>query len=345
MALVMSELEGPITSIAREGTGAKLVVLGITVIIDEAAANAGKVRTPTGTLSIERLTDVATPLLGLAEGGFIGCTAALSGNYDDDDPAGVLKIELDPTPPPGLPADAPFELHPSIDVGPPESLISGPVTARSAPPAPAGGLYLDRDKGFTVDNVPIEILALKDGPGVDPRLVGEHPENEFGFHIKLETVPLGALASVEGYFSRARNAFIGFKVTVDGAAELTDDALQVSVTRARARNRDTEFDIDLRGGLITRGVDAGEVLRVDVYRDDKTTAPNLVPNSRDHLGQGLISDLRPAAFSKWRFNARIPKRPAPRDKAPRNIVVVYTVGARPSVRSPDEDNEVTILKE
>ena len=100
--------------------------MGVTVIVEKAVADNGRVKTPTKKLSIDDLTNEAA-FPGMTAKGFIGGTAIVTGNFNTV--TNVLEVKFNPTNP--LPnGGPPFELNPLLEVGPPENLVSGPVTQK-----------------------------------------------------------------------------------------------------------------------------------------------------------------------------------------------------------------------
>ncbi|AGA24478.1 hypothetical protein [Singulisphaera acidiphila] len=318
MAFIAAELEGPITSITETGTGAEMVVLGMTIVIEKEAADNHKVRSPTNKrLTIAQLVD-ETSLRGLEEKGFVGGTAIVQGNFNTD--TGKIEVKFNPKTPANQGAN-PFELHPAVEVGPPESLVSGMITRN-----------LGSD--LTVNNIPIKLLDMSDA-----RFPGNPPRNEFGFDIKLDSVPPTLPASVDGYFSKLENGFIGYTFVVDGPATLTTDKPQVSITRAQGRNRGAEYDLNVRGGVTTSHAVGGLPQTLEIYRAD---AIGSNPSQETFLGRASAR-LIPGGFAKWSASLRITTLPAPFDVAPTRIVVKNVSSGAEGAFAREDD--VEILKE
>jgi hypothetical protein len=316
MALIAAEVEGPVTSVLAVGSGAEIVVLGVTVVVDPNLAAAGRVRTPTAKLTIAQLAD-ATPLPGRTEPGFRGGTIIARGNFNTD--TGKLEAKLQPAP--ANQGNAPFELFPSIEIEPSENVLIGPVTKNEA-----GKL--------TVNGVAVTPI-----PASEARLPGRPVANEFGFAIRPETIPEQTLASAEGYFSATIGEFFAHTLTIDGPAQLMIATPQVSVTRAQGRNRGAEYDLEVRGGFTQAHVPAGASTQdIRVFREDPINGAPL----RRLLGRPRV-DVLPGPFGRYRFRDAITAGPPPYDKAPRHVVVVnFSDGAG---QATAEETDVEIIKE
>jgi hypothetical protein len=185
----------------------------------------------------------------------------------------------------------PYEPHPLVEVGPPENVLLGPMTRG------AGGLL--------VNKVLVQVIGT-DLPA-DDRLPGEPIQNEFGFAIKADEIPDHATASVDGYLSgdAGAPAFVGFLFVVDSTVPslLVTDRPQVSILRAQARNEDSQYRLELRGGITTpvgRPIGARPPLTVVGFRpgsDDPFVINDLVRGVRN---------LVPGQSVGWRFEAVVP---------------------------------------
>ncbi|WZO98240.1 hypothetical protein EP7_005299 [Isosphaeraceae bacterium EP7] len=246
MAKFAAEIEGTIEAVSDAGNGdALMVVMGMSVLIKANAFANHRVRTPTKNKTVDHAQLIKTNSLPgrknvPANEGFKGGTAIVAGNFDDT--IQQIVVEFDPTPVPGQ--IAALELHPSVEVGPPENVLLGPFTGNAATGV------------FSVNGVPVKRLGA-DFPA-DDRLVGEPIQNEFGFDIVPGSIPPSALVSVDGYLSddvqvSGKFPFVGFNFVVDSpAATLTiTNQRQVSITRASARNDVTDYSLELRGGITT----------------------------------------------------------------------------------------------
>lgn len=81
MALYDTEIEGTVSGIAADGTGAKMTVNGIDVRFAVSATN--KLSTPAGALTIAQLLDTS-PLPGRTSSGFEAGTAIVIGKFDSN---------------------------------------------------------------------------------------------------------------------------------------------------------------------------------------------------------------------------------------------------------------------
>jgi hypothetical protein len=120
---------------------------------------------------------------------------------------------------------------------------------------------------LTLNNVSVTPLT-------DPRLRGSI-KNAFGFDIIPSSIPVGALAAVEGYYANGTvNAFL---VEVEGAGQVTNPNPQISIQRAQSRERTPNNqrgdEIEVRGGVTTSHVAPGvttqtiRIFRVDNGRE------------------------------------------------------------------------------
>jgi|GEM_PF-1482971 len=318
MALFPVQIEGPITSVSPAGDGAVLTVMGMTVLVSRSAGENRRIVTPDvgpadRHLSIAELLSTL-PLPGRTAKGFVGGTAVVTGNFNSK--TGRVEVVFKP----GAPDDqsaTPFEENPKLEVGPPESLILGPVTAVD------GG-------EFFVNGVAVRRLDAS-----DDRLRGLPPQNEFGFDIRPDSVRPGMAAGVDGYHSEVDAKFVGYNFVVDDPrTRLTTALPQVSILRAGGRNRGAEFDVDVRGGVTTAHA-AGGSQTLEVFRIDKVDGVD----TEAFLGRTQARVI-PGGFAKWRLNVSLTALAPPYDVAPSSIVVrnVDAPGAvKPSARKNDID--------
>ena len=295
MALHAVELEGIVESVLLVGQGAELHIMGLAVVIDgnafPGAARDGRVKTPTVTLTAQQLTD-PTPLPARTAAGFAGATAIVAGNYDPAD--GRVHVRLQT--PPGNQGAVPFESNPTVLIEPAETVLVGPVTKND----PAG---------FDVNGVPVLLLT-------DARLVADPPRSEFGFPIRLETVPLLAPATIEGYYGN-NGVFQAFVVEADGALVI-DPAVtpQISIMRAEARNEGASYRLRLRGAVTTAHVtNLNDRAVIEIYRIDDSGDTFLASTSAAIGGN-------PAAV-RWDLDDEFIALPAPLNAPPASIRVKY----------------------
>lgn len=297
MAKFAAEIEGTIEDVRPDGAdGALMVVMGMTVQITGAAFRNHRVRTPTKNKTVTRDQLANNAWLpgrqNVAEkAGFKGGTAIVAGNYDPT--ADRIVVDFDPAPDPGQdPAVVPFEAHPSVEVGPPENVLLGRLTGNAA----MGTL--------AVNGVPVRRLGF-DFPA-DDRLVGEPMQNEFGFDIDPTTIPPDVLASVDGYLSdsiqvNGKFAFIGYNFVVDSTAPkpLIKDRPQVSILRAQATNEESQYSLDIRGGITTP---AGQPIgaRPTLTLSGKALGATAWETIDDRVAG--VRQLTPGNFARWRLN-------------------------------------------
>ena len=297
MAVYAVEIEGTVDDIVPTATSATISVMGMDVLVDQNvqwidADHPGSISTPTSKLTIAQLTDLAQ-LPNRDAQGFKKGTVIVKGNYDPAD--GTIRVRIQP--PPANQGAEPFESQPSITIEPGETVIVGPVTTNAA-------------GDFRVNGV--KIIALPDA-ATNPRLPGLPPRNEEGFNIKLDTVAINAIASVEGYYGND-NAFHAF--IIDAPGDLTTTDPQISIQRAEARNRGAEYDIKMRGFITVSHVTAGSPRpRVEIFRMDN--------GQKTVLGSDSPTVPAGAAFVRWRIEASITALAAPLNVAPDKIFAQY----------------------
>jgi hypothetical protein len=101
-----------------------------------------------------------------------------------------------------------------VFVEPAENVMIGPVTA----------------------GIPFSVLGTEVVQLTDLRIPSTGAFNQFGFEVDLATVPVGALASVEGYFGSDLKLY-AFLIETTGGTLVNPAAPQVSIQRAQCGNR------------------------------------------------------------------------------------------------------------
>lgn len=168
----------------------------------------------------------------------------------------------------------------SVHVEPAENIILGVVTEQ------VGG-------ELKVNGVQIKYLS-------DARMPLKAVQNEFGFKVQRDRIPVGIPASVEGYFDGT--AIQAFLVEIDGKADLEDPNPQVSILRADARDRKPgkRDELDARGAVTMKHADASVTTqRIALYRIDNGVEAPL----------GIVDAERVADnpdFARWTFSTRLP---------------------------------------
>ena len=300
MALYAISLEGVVTDIRRVGVNAEIDMMGMTVFIDHTLADAHRITTSSNLdgITINQLAD-PTPIEGRTEAGFVGGTAIIKGNYND-----VTK-RLEAIFPPTPIVDGISEAFPSVEIGPPESVLGGPKTNDSG------------TNPFTVNDVPIKLIT-----GSDPKLFRLPlipSKNEFGFEIVIDKVPRLSLSTVNGFYSKGANAFIGYEVIVDSndTTTLTNPTTpQISITKAQSRLRGGLYDVNVRGGVTAFHIGATDPQRVHIFRVDDIPGTGEVETS---LGFATARVVAGKPFSKWTFSARLTALPSPLNGAPTRL--------------------------
>lgn len=229
-----------------------------------------------------------------------------------ESPSAALTIEQlkDQTPLPGR-TEAGFEGGTATVVGTVDP-ATGVVTASSVFIEPAEnvilGVVTENNAGnIKVNGVQIRYLN-------DPRMPLKAIQNEFGFAVKRESIPVGTPVSVEGYFDGT--LFHVFLLEIDGPAELVDPNPQLSILRAQTRERRAERgdDVTVRGAVTTAHVAPGTTTQtIGIYRVDDGV-------------EALITTVRARSaadtpgFAKWSFNGKTDPSSHPiYGKAPRVI--------------------------
>jgi hypothetical protein len=133
-------------------------------------------------------------------------------------------------------------------VEPAENVLVGPIRNLTA-------------NGAVVNGVPVLLTN-------DLRIPAEVVQNEFGFAIQPATVAADSISSAEGYFDGAN--LRAFLISVDDpAATLVNANPQVSITRARVRDRgDNRYDLDIVGAVTMFHAPGATRQRVEIRRVD-----------------------------------------------------------------------------
>lgn len=327
MAKIQAQLEGVLKDLpTKDSSGnAVLKVLDITVVVTPTAATRRRIRTSSEQkrLTIDQLiADKALP--GRSEPGFVGCTVIVSGNYDTN--TRILEVAYPPTTPANLPPDAPFELHPYIEIGPPETLLLGPRTP-------------DRDGRLTVNHQLVELLdpAIFRLDAADPlnaRLVPDEIKNEFGIPVNMARVPEDTQISIEGYPSSdaGPKRFIGVTVEVssnDPGILVDPSRPQVGISRASGRNRQNLFDVEVRGGVYAGPASLGALApqRVSIQRLDRDG--QVEGDVRGFMS--ITANAPPGGFDTWSISKKLTPVP-PFVVAPVGVRATYENA--PSAQAP-----------
>jgi hypothetical protein len=308
MAKFAAEIEGTVETIGDAGNGDVLmVVMGMSVLIKANAFTNHRVKTPTKNKTVDHAQLInKNPLPGRknvpANEGYKGGTAIVAGNFDDS--INQIVVEVDPAPFPGQDLTLfPMELHPSVEVGPPENVLLGAFTGDAAMGV------------FSVNGVPVKRLGADFAD--DDRLVGEPIQNEFGFDIVPGSIPANAPVSVDGYLSddiqvNGKFTFVGFNFVVDSPSTVltVTNQPQASITRASARNDVTEYSLELRGGITTpadQPFASAPSLTITGFALDANQSQITIPVQEFRMGR-----LVPGGFATWRIrttgNGSAPER-------------------------------------
>ena len=189
MPLYAFSVEGVITNIVASGNGVNVTLMGMTIFIDKSAQQAGRITTSSDHFSALNFADILdpAPLPGLVSAGpgfsgFAGGTAIINGNYNTDCPGGPRIEVVWPAGPANSIVPGVTEEFPSVKIGPPETVLAGPITT------PFDGTSM------AVNGIKVILI----NPDL-PRRPLVPPKNEFGFEIKLTQVPVNTLTTVNGY--------------------------------------------------------------------------------------------------------------------------------------------------
>lgn len=250
-----------------------------------------------------------------AELSVMGMRVILDSNTKIESPSTTLTVDQlkDSTPLPGR-TEKGFEGGTATVTGTVD-LATGIVTAATVFVEPSEnvilGVVTENNAGqLKVNGVQIKYLN-------DPRMPLKAIQNEFGFAVKRESIPVGTPASVEGYFDGTD--FQAFLVEIDGPAELEDPNPQLSILRAQTRERrpNKGDDVNIRGAVTTAHVTTGTTTQtIGIYRvDDGVEALITTVRAR------IVADT--PGFAKWSFNGETnPSTHPVYGKAPRVIKAV-----------------------
>ncbi|MCA9034277.1 MAG: hypothetical protein KDA91_04050 [Planctomycetaceae bacterium] len=202
----------------------------------------------------------------------------------------------------------------TVFVEPSENVILGVVTENNA-----GELK--------VNGVQIKYLN-------DPRIPLKAVQNEFGFEVKRESIPVATPVAVEGYYDGTD--FQTFLVEIDGPATLANPDPQVSVLRAQTRERraDRGDDVTVRGAVTTAHVTPGTTRQtIGIYRVDNGVEALIAT-----VQARIVADT--PGFAKWSFNgATDPSTHPVYGRAPR-IIKAVNLSAGANLASDQIDAEV-----
>lgn len=323
-------------------------------------------------LSRGQVIDTA-PLPGPSrrEQGFRGGTAIVTGNFNSD----TGRVEVEFLDPPIF--DGVAEPFPKIELGPPENVLSGAITAKSD------------GKTIQVNGVDATILpaaAAGPPPVGDSRLPQLDVRNAFGIPIDAAKVPRSVdvpvggggtavpppLATINGYFAvpgqavtgTAAAGYQGYDVmidTLDRGALLDPLVPQIAVTKAKARRRPGTafYDIDVQGGLTAEIGPVGSAVtrftnpqRVALHRSEFDRATGTWKVDPVPLGfDDAVRVVPGKPFSKWQVRLTgLPIPPAPFDHPPTKVVArmmspdaILANGGTPP-ESPDSEERVEWIK-
>ena len=298
MPLYAFSVEGVITNIVASGNGVNVTLMGMTIFIDKSAQQAGRITTSSDHFSALNFADILdpAPLPGLVSAGpgfsgFAGGTAIINGNYNTDFPGGPRLEVVWPAGPANSIVPGVTEEFPSVKIGPPETVLAGPITT------PFDGTSM------AVNGIKVILI----NPDL-PRRPLVPPKNEFGFEIKLTQVPVNTLTTVNGYYSVRDSVFIGYEVVVDSdnSTILTTQSPQISITKAQSRLRGGSYDVNVSGAITTfqTGISSDPQF-VEVRRvDGGVVDPNPIV-----FNQPVRNVGKP--FSKWTIRGSFPVPPTP----------------------------------
>ncbi|MBL8814336.1 MAG: hypothetical protein JNM43_29480 [Planctomycetaceae bacterium] len=229
----------------------------------------------------------------------MGMRVIVDGTTKIESPSSPLTLDQlkDETPLPGRTAKG-FEGGTATVIGTVDP-ATGVVTATSVHVEPAEnvilGVVTDNAAGqLKVNKVPIEYLN-------DARMPLTAVQNEFGFRVKRETIPVNTPASVEGYFDGS--VFRAFLVEIDGPADLETGTPQISILRAQTRDRrpGRADEVNVRGAVTMSHAAAGvNTQTIAIYRVDEGFPDSLL---------GTVQAQRIAdnpGFARWTFSGQTP---------------------------------------
>ncbi|MEZ6124601.1 MAG: hypothetical protein R3C49_15690 [Planctomycetaceae bacterium] len=202
-----------------------------------------------------------------AELSVMGMRVILDSNTKIESPSATLTVKQlkDSTPLPGR-TEKGFEGGTATVTGTVDP-ATGIVTAATVFVEPSEnvilGVVTENNAGqLKINGVQIRYLN-------DSRMPLKAVQNEFGFAVKRESIPVGTPASVEGYFDGTD--FQAFLVEIDGPAELEDPNPQLSILRAQTRERrpNKGDDVNVRSDVTTAHVTTETTTQtIGIYRVD-----------------------------------------------------------------------------
>lgn len=226
-------------------------------------------------------------------------------------PAATLTVAqlLDPTPLPGRtqpgflaattitqgsvnPATGEFTTT-EVFVEPAENIIVGTVTENLAQ--------------LRVNGIPVVFLN-------DPRIPASPVMNDLGFEINLASVPVGAPAALEGYYSNdGSGLFYAFLMEVEGV-QAANPALQVSITRVRGDAAARSLEV---GGGVS-GLPAAGAVNVQIRAGNRVLGTvaavrnPLLPGTAAYRFRGVVPAPFPAQITARVTAAGFPTVPRTR---------------------------------
>jgi hypothetical protein len=228
----------------------------------------------------------------------MGMRVLVDGTTTIESPSATLTLDQlkDETPLPGR-ADKGFEGGTATVIGTVDPM-TGVVTATSVHVEPAENIILgvitENNVGqLAVNKVTIEYLN-------DARMPLKAVQNEFGFKVKRDKIPVGTPASVEGYFDGT--AFRAFLVEIDGPTELEDPNPQISILRAETRDRKPgkRDEVDVRGAVTMGHADASIMTQtIAIYRIDNGIEVPLGTVEAERVADNL-------GIARWTFSEKTP---------------------------------------
>lgn len=180
-----------------------------------------------------------------------------------------------------------------VFVEPAENVILGVVTENLAQ--------------LRVNGIPIVMLT-------DPRMPASPVHNDLGFEVNLAAVPVGAPASVNGYYSNdGSGLFYAFALEVAGV-QAANPALQVSITRVVADP--AARSLEVRGGV--SGLPAAGAVTVQIRAGNRVLGTvaavrdPLLPGTASYRFRGVIPAPFPASITARVTAAGFPTVPRTR---------------------------------
>lgn len=229
----------------------------------------------------------------------MGMRVLVDGTTKIESPSATLTLDQlkDVTSLPGR-ADKGFEGGTATVTGTVDP-ATGIVTAQALHVEPSEnvilGVLTENNVGqLKVNGIQIEYLT-------DPRMPLKAVQNEFGFKVKRETIPMGTPTSVEGYYDGS--VFRAFLVEIDGPADLETTTPQISILRAQTRDRrpGRADEVNARGAVtMAHAPDGVNTQTIAIYRVDDGFPDSLL---------GTVQAQRIAdntAFARWTFSGQTP---------------------------------------